>query len=69
MELHGVYLRAFITARAGIDYRSELAGMSNPALAACALGIHDALRGEDPASSTTVTSTVALLCKEPTPCA
>jgi len=69
MELHGIYLRAFITARAGIDYRSELAGMSNPALAATALGINDALGGEHPASETTVMSTIAMMCKESAPCA
>ena len=69
MELHGVYLRAFITARAGIDYRSELAGMSNTALAATAIGINDALRGEHPASATVVMSTVAMMCKEPVQCA
>ena len=69
MELHGTYLRAFISARHGVDYMFETAGMSNRALAAAALGIHDALKGEHPASATTVASTVNMMCAEAKPCA
>lgn len=69
MEIYGVYLRAFITARSSVDYRSETAGMSNPALAAAALGIHDALKGEHPASASALMSTINMMCSEDNQCA
>ena len=64
MELHGIYLRAFIVGRHGVDYRTETAGMNNRCLAAAALAIHDAHHGREPKTVDALLAAINGMCSE-----
>jgi len=65
MELHGVYLRAYIHARSSDEWKSGVtAGMTNSFLAATALALHDAHHGREPKTIDALLAAINGMCSE-----
>ncbi len=66
METYRIYLRAFVTASGKLEVNIHGAGLQE--LAAVALAVNDAQRGEAPRTAISVGIIVADMCKEGQSC-
>lgn len=67
MESYRIYLRAYVTAAGKLEVNIQGAGLRD--LAAVALAVNDARRGEFPRPAVSVEILVADMCKEGPSCA